>query len=161
MLRIRADARAKNAATFTKLIKRVATEADKQYRQKVFYMFKDLLNVSPQYSGDFVSNWRLVVNGTEADYRVWPAKTGHGKWDLAESRVFQKGDPDAVNFAFTRAKFVAFGINDKVRFVNATPLGLTGTTVTDAQAVTLNLRPVNLINGGQRLLSYMNAKYKR
>lgn len=159
MITIRADTRAHNKRVFAKLKLKLNEAADKAYRQKVFYMFKELLNVSYQFSGDFVSNWRIITQAGEiTPYKMWPGKldfsSQHGHME-----PHQAGDPEAINFAFTRAKFTKFGARDRVYFVNATPLEFTGTTVTGPDGETRDLRPVNVIDDGVRIQSYLKARF--
>jgi hypothetical protein len=162
MITIKASAMTRNAAAFAAIKRKIVEEGDKQYRQRVLYMLKEAATVSAQFSGDYVSNWRIRVSGqAEAPYNMWPNKNPAklGKLDLGQSRVYQAGDPEAINFAVTRAKFVPFGMKDKVYLVNATPLTFTGTTVTGPDGDTRPLRPENIIGSGERIHSYMNSRF--
>lgn len=153
MITIRADTKAKNKQAFAAIKRKISDERDKAYRQKVFYLFHEMLKVSYQYSGDFTSNWRIITqDGELAPYKQWPGKTG-----VIGERPRQAGDPEAINFAFTRAKFVKFGAKDRIYFVNATPLEFTGLTVTGPDGDTRPLRPENVIEGGVRIESYVKS----
>lgn len=162
MITINTRAKARNAAAFAAIKRKVVEEGDKQYRQRVIYMLKEAATVSAQFSGDYVSNWRLRVSGqSAAPYHMWPNKNPSklGKLDLGQARVYQAGDPEAINFAVTRAKFVPFGMKDKVYLVNATPLTFTESTVTGPEGDTRPLRPENIIGSGERIQSYLNSRF--
>lgn len=166
MIVFRAETRAKNLEKIHHTKRRFEEELNRRYRKRVFAMFKDLLTVSPQYSGDFVSNWQLLPDtGSPKGYKEWRYKNQvlqGRKWTILGKNSYeqasQAGDPEAINFAFTRAKFVQFTYLQKVYFVNETPLEFTATTVT-GNGVTHNLRPVNLISPPQQIISYLRSKY--
>jgi hypothetical protein len=107
--------------------KQIADTADKQYRQNVLAVFKDGLEVSAQWSGDYVKNFHI----TKAIGGDLKAYVDHGGEERV-GQVHQAGDPEAVNFALTRAKFQQFGYKDKVIMYNPAPLEFTGTTATRA-----------------------------
>lgn len=162
MITIRADMKAKNKAVFAAIKDKLNAAKDKAYRQRVFYLFKEMLKVSYQFSGDFTSNWRIITQSGEIPpYNPWPEKATmfgdiHGAHGIGgQYHPHQAGDPEAINFAFTRAKFVQFGAKDRVYFVNSTPLEFTGTTVTGPDGETRALRPENVINGGERIQTYI------
>ena len=132
---------------------KIRESADKQYRAKVLAVFRDGLEVSAQWSGDWVKNFHLVKKdgGDLKPYRQLDEKR--------VGEVHQAGDSEAVDFALTRAKFVAFGYKDKMVMWNPAPLEFTGTTVTGPDGETRNLRPENIIPGGVRLKAYLQSKY--
>lgn len=132
---------------------KIRESADKQYRAKVLAVFKDGLEVSAQWSGDWVKNFHLRKRG-DSDLKAY---VEHDEGRIGE--IHQAGDSEAVNFAFTRAKFVQFGYKDKMVMYNPAPLVFTGTTVTGPEGETRKLRPENVIPGGVRLQTYLQQKY--
>lgn len=157
MIFLRMDNRAKNLEAIARTKKRFEEELNKQYRKRVYAMFKDLLVVSPQYSGDFVSNWHVMPDtATPKGYKEWREKLFVSSLGVKQAKAM--GDPVAINFALTRAKFVQFTYLQKVYFTNETPLEFTATTVT-SEGVTHNLRPVNLMSPPQQMFSYLRSKY--
>lgn len=172
MISIRADVLARAVQGLNRRKSEMQDAANKVYRQKVFVMFKELLVVWPQFSGDTVSNWRIVKSPSEdPGYQEWPEKLAAQEPATlgADGKIrrhyepHQAGDADAVNFAFTRAKFVKFTYRDKVHFLNLTPLHFGDGTVTDLQGVTHELRPVNMqiISNFDRVDNYLKAFSKR
>jgi hypothetical protein len=150
-----------NVDKFEMVKRRIKESGDKQYRQRVFAIVKDALEVSAQWSGDWVSNFHLVRQGAGdvSSYKQWPGKAGRNRDGTLTFAVHQAGDPEAVNFAMTRARFVAFGIGDKVVLYNPAPLVFSGKTVTGPDGQERDIRPENLISGGVRLGAYLSAKY--
>lgn len=148
--------RAATKAILARARAKVISNANRAYRQQVYRMFEDVLMVSPQFSGDFVSNWRIITaKGELGGYSPWS-----GKGDVATSQSpHRAGDPEAVTFARDRAARLPFTYKDKVYFVNDTPLVFTGTTVTGPDGITHNLRPENIIGAGVMIGSYLKAKY--
>lgn len=137
---------------------RVVVNANRRYRAIVYKMFEELLRVSPQYSGDFASNWVILAGNGHGD-------PGHKQWPLKDSldvkqQPFRAGDPLAIGYARSQAVRVPFSYKDKVYFVNSTPLHFTETTVTGPDGKTMNLRPENLIPVATMLNSYLKAKFE-
>lgn len=166
MIVFRADTRARNMQNISRMKKQFEEELNKQYRKKVYAMFGELLRISPQYSGDFVSNWHIRPETSSIKgYKEWrhKGKVIQGrKWSILGQNSYEQaakmGDPEAINFALTRAKFVKFDYRQRVHFTNQTPILLDATTVT-GDGVTHNLRPVNLLSPPEQLFSYMRAKF--
>jgi len=152
--------------------KAVIKEGDKGYAQMVYYLFNAALKVSPQFSGDFVYNWNLVVNGDLGSYRRY---SGKGEGDGSRSFMrdngttgyqaarHQAGDEEAM--ASPRARMVArlknLKVTDRVQFVNMSGLDTdnSGTKMVSPND-TVNLRVENIIPGGVRIASYLKAQAK-
>jgi hypothetical protein len=149
MLALDVGALARTVANIQDKRKKLDLEVNRQYRQKVLAMFKDVLQVSPQYSGEFVSNWDVVV-GTEGlkTFRAWPAK--------GDKTVRDAGDATAVNYAYTRAKFALQHVTYRtpVYFVNASPLELESPFVTGNGAIE-HLRNPSVISAWQNITAYL------
>ncbi len=155
MISIRID-RAATKAVLERARNGVTDRANRKFREQVYRMFEDALIVGPQFSGDYVSNFRLITARSElGSYTAWP-----GKGSVATSQQpHRAGDPEAATFARDRAARLPFTYKDKVYIVNETPLVFTESTVTGPDGVTRKLRPENIIPGGVLLASYLRAKY--
>jgi hypothetical protein len=155
MISLRVDAAA-NRNILQRARAKVEANTNRTFRAQVYRMFEDVLLVSPQFSGEYASNWRIVAESGEAGaaFTPWPGK---GSVAVAQ-QPHQAGDPEAITFAREQAARVPFNFRQKVFFVNETPLEFTATTVTGAGG-TQNLRPENIIPGGVRISSYLKAKY--
>lgn len=159
MITVRVD-----LAAVKKLKERVVTQANRKYRTHVYAMFEDALKVSAQFSGDYVSNWRIQVgSATDPGYQMWPGKVGEqlgGGYSEYREQAHQAGDLQAVAYAREYAARLPFTYKDKVYFVNPTPLVFAERTVTSEIDGGVNeLRPENIIGAGVLLKSYLKSKY--
>jgi hypothetical protein len=160
---------AKGIKSLKAIRKKVADTADGAYRQKLYYLFEKGARVSPQWSGDFTSNWNIVVDGNMPIYKPWPGKfesrlsrhddahTGAAAYRVTPH---QAGDPEAVGTALARGAAQLRGVTMKsrVHFVNATELhvGDGGTTMVGLDGVE-RLRPENVIPTGTRIEAYIKT----
>lgn len=170
MIAINATKLAASIKSLALVRKRVEEAGDKSYRQKLYYLFERAVLVSPQWSGDFASNWNIVVDGNMPVYKPWPGKFESmiGRRDdlhtgAAAYRVtpHQAGDPEAVGTALARGASQLRGVTMKsrVHFVNATEL-----EVDDAGQFMLGpdgkekLRAENVIPTGTRIEVYVRSQ---
>lgn len=150
--------------------KKVADTADGVYRQKLYWLFEKGVRVSPQWSGDFASNWNIAVDGNMPVYKPWPGKfeshvsRSDGAYDgTAAYRVtpHQAGDPEAVGTALARGAAQLRGVtmSSRVHLINATELevGAAGQTMIGPDGVE-RLRPENVIPGHVRIDAYIRAQ---
>jgi hypothetical protein len=168
VIAVRADTIRLNLQKLKAVRKKIADTADGRFRQKLYYLYERLVIVSPQYSGDFTSNWNIVVDGNMPVYKPWP-----GKFDLPmrahthdngttayAAQPHQAGDPEAVNSAKARGAAQLRGVTMKsrVHFVNATELRVdeTGHLMEGPDGVE-RLRPENVIPTGTSLEVYVKT----
>jgi hypothetical protein len=144
-----AEARAKNKAAMQRIRTWLHTGLSRNYSRKTYRIFQELLKVTPQYSGEFVSNWVMSRSSQVGGVIPWASK-GSGS-------VVEKGDPSAIFAASARALGTKFDYRYPVYFVNPVPLSFTATTVTGTN--TQNLRGVNLLSPAIQVLSYIKFKY--
>ncbi len=145
------------SAVFGRLRAKAKENLDAQFRVKVLERFKLLASTSPQWSGDFTSNWEISLDGA-ATYIPWGAKEEDSVAKSQSAPKTQMGDMEAVNYAVEHAKLVKFGYGSRISFTNATPLTFTDTTVTGG-GTTNNVRPENLIDGRVALFSYLKSRF--
>jgi hypothetical protein len=169
VIAIRADKIRMNLQKLQAVRKKVADTADGRFRQKLYYLYEQAVRVSPQYSGDFASNWNIVVDGNMPVYRPWPGKydvpvsahhdSGTGAISYRE-QPHQAGDPEAVNASLHRGAGQLRGVTMKsrVHFVNATELrvGDEGATMHGLDGVE-RLRPENIIPTGTSIEVYVRT----
>ncbi len=152
--------------------KAIVKQGDEGFRQKIYYLFNALLKVSPQFSGEFVYNWNLAVNGDLGSFRSYAGKAaGDGSRSVTKSdgtvgyaaARHRAGDEEAM--ASPRARMTArlkgLKLGDKVHFINLTDMyvGSQGDTMI-SPGETVNLRPENVIPGNVRIESYIRALAK-
>lgn len=154
MIAVRADKIRMNLKKLAAVRDKVAKTAEARFRQKLYYIFERAVLVSPQYTGDFASNWNIVVDGDMPIYKPWADKLAgsavpvHKDNGTVEYRVHQAGDPEAVKTSLGRgaSQLKKVTLKSRVHFVNATELrvGDEGTTMHGPDGVE-RLRPENVI----------------
>lgn len=136
------------------------------YRQKIYYLLGVAAKVSPQFSGDFTSNWALAVNGDMPTYRMWADKASGSMTPMqrengqVEYRAHRAGDPEAITTAMARGAAAlrkVTSLQDKVHLVNTTDLWTDGTKMYGPDGA-VNLRAENIIPGSVRIESYVRAR---
>ena len=147
--------------------KKVSDTADGIYRQKIFWLAEQAILVSPQFSGDFASNWALAIDGDMPVYRQWADKVSgsvvpvHNDNGTTSYRIHQAGDPEAVASSKARIAAQLRGVTraSRIHLVNATELevGAGGATMIGPDG-TERLRPENVIPGHVRIEAYVRAQ---
>lgn len=135
--------------------KRVRVSATEHVKAKVWRIYLDALRVSPQWSGNYAYNWAIDINKQPSAYsKAFKEKD----WaQLARDRkVKYAGHPDAINAAMTaeRDTIELIKWNSDVRLVNHAPVAEL------IESGKVNLRPENLVPGGEGVMAYLKAKYK-
>jgi hypothetical protein len=166
VIAVRADTIRMNLKKLAAVRDKLQKTADGRFRQKLYYLFEQAVRVSPQYTGDFASNWNIAVDGDMPVYRMWPDKLAgsvvpvHRKNGTVEYRVHQAGDLEAVKTSLARGAAQLRGVTMKsrVHFVNATELrvGDEGTTMEGLDGIE-RLRPENAIPTGTSIEVYIKT----
>lgn len=144
-------------------------EIDKQFSAKVRLMFRDLVKISPQWSGDFAANWVIAEDPNFSGYTPVVMK-GHTRF----AEAGQVGDSRGVTPAINRSNFQSKKLSYKkpVYFINnapptfaegADPVMVSGnsTAYPGANFETITkVRPENLVDGKVVFESYLRAKYQ-
>lgn len=167
MITINTAALAKAIKNLGKVRKRVSDDADTRYRAKIYYMAELAAKVSPQWSGDFASNWNLGINGSRPTYKKWAEKDAPGMNPRMNDNGtttythYQAGDYAAVATSLGRIKNQLRGVTrkDKISLINATTMYTDGTNMIETDGIE-RLRPENLIPGRVRIESYVRARAK-
>lgn len=159
---ISAGIRAADLARFDQALEseflRVELALSKKFQAVAKQAFTMLVTNSPQWSGNFTTNWNYSVN--TPDYSYTPSAT---KDEASFDRTpFEKGSDPAV--AQTLSK--VFNLNglswrDTVFITNATPDDSGGYLGENMESGKVNLRPVNLVNGKVALIRYTVDFIKR
>lgn len=132
----------------------VAANANAQYQEKTQNIFIHLLQVTPQWSGDLVANWRITTDQA-SDASASPFKEQNwkgGPWQ-------KMGDPEAMAYAIEASAGMVYDYTKSVYFTNGTPLTFSDTLVSGS-GVARPVRPENLINQKVAMVSYIVSVYK-
>jgi hypothetical protein len=158
MIALNANAIKLSLARLQSTRKTVVKRGDAGFRQKLYYLYGLGVVVSPQFSGEFASNWNIVVDGNMPVFKPWPGKHAV-EHDGQKLMPHKAGDPEAVATAMARGAAQLRGVTMKsqVHFVNATELFTDGTRMIGPDGVE-QLRPENIIPGRVRIESYLRAR---
>lgn len=167
MIAINAHSLAKSMKRLKDVKAEISKNADKAFRQKVFNLATMAVRVSPQFSGEFASNWSLAVDGNMPVFRPWGAKYdsrmtmqegANGTYEYRHN-PHKAGDPEAVGASMARiaGQLARVTRHSKVHLVNATELFTDGTRMHGPDGIE-HLRPENIIPGRVRIERYVMAR---
>lgn len=146
------------------LRKKVKEDADGIFRQKLYYLGEMAAYISPQFSGDFVSNWHIVVDGNMPIYREGGRDPEIREFVNSQGkRVYRQTPKEAGDLEFVRPTLSRFAaqlrgvtIHSNVHLVNASPLDTDGTNMTGPDGK-VALRFENIIPGRVRIEQYLRT----
>lgn len=132
-------------------------------RNLVVAVFTDIVNLTPQFSGNLASNWKIEVAGRQAGYSKI-ANYRVRDWRKTPKQ-YKMGDSPATTRAFKELNKVDdIRWNSRVSIVNYTPYAedIQNATVRGSGNVTdgFTVRPVNTLNGEVAMVNYARMKYK-
>lgn len=160
-----------NAAEFGRQLEALLVEVDERinrgYWNWSMRIFADLVESTPQWSGDLASNWFYTLNSPSAEYMPLVGKTAGATWDKpghGAFEPFQRGAPMAVMVSVDRAmEGPRPTYRDVVYFSNNTPLSFdTNLTLvaSDKAMDWRKVRPVNLVENQVALSEFMSFKWR-
>lgn len=132
---------------------------DRGYRQRVMAMYRELLMVYPQFSGDSISNFDIrTLTGSAHQYKQHPNK-GSVAISQQPRDAGQTDGPfqTALMRGVARMKNVRYG--EPVFFVNPAPITIDTPEVTGPDGKRQDLRNTSVITAWQGIESYLQAKY--
>ena len=128
------------------------SQVSAKYRQWVSVIFNDIVELTPQWSGNLAANWNISTDGESASEVTIPQKAY--MWPLAPYvEPFRRGDPGAVGISKARFDSIIFGYSEQVYIYNPTEI---------AQAVedhSIYIRGVNLLDGRVAMIAHARAFY--
>lgn len=131
-----------------------------RYAAWTLRVFEDLVENTPQWSGDTAANWRYSVGTPDGTYQptlgktaYWDTENRHAPWNRPDP--LKRGDPFATAQAIERAQSGPTpNWRQPVFFTNNTPIA------PDLESNSVYIRPVNLVGGVLAMASYTAAKWK-
>jgi len=133
--------------------KAYAEEKATNYVKKVCAnLLYDAAMASPQWSGDYASNWNIYVDD-------FPAYSGGFKvtpWQALRGDEKKRGDPEAIDFTVRKGmqSIDKLRWNMQIRLANFSLVS----GALDAEEV--NLRPVNKLSPEMSVVSYLKMSYR-
>lgn len=129
-------------------------------------VFRELVENSPQWSGNLAANWNIGINSESTEYTELSDKTGswYGHSDQQHHGDFQpfvRGAPYAVGVAIGKnlPRTRAIGLRDTVFINNNTPYLDHVEADESDEGKSPYIRPENKIDGVVALREYVRAKY--
>lgn len=78
------------------------------------HTFEKILFISPQYSGDFVANWKVSYGTPDYSFAPWPGRKPYPSED-----PFKRGDHPAARYAMSNAKWSAPKLGTTIYITNS------------------------------------------
>lgn len=134
--------------------KKIQSSATDYVRKQVIMVLKDAMKFSPQWSGNYAANWQLSFAGAAAS-KGWDQQWKQDDWRAVRPvrhAEMSESYQQALDF-WTEVVNTQLSWNSNVALVNNAPV---------AQMIEngeVNLRPVNLIPGGQGVVAFLKTKY--
>lgn len=144
-------------------LKRIAKQKSKMLttitqakRNLVSAAFQDVVRLTPQFSGNLASNWKIEVHGVPSSYK---RISNYRVRDWRRTpKQYEMGDDPAVSRSNKElAKLSTIKWNSRVSIVNNTPYAQ---EIQDAPGNGIKIRPVNLLGGEVAMANYVRMKYK-
>ncbi len=137
------------------------------HRRVIKHIFEDLVRVTPQYSGNLVSNWYIEFTGNKASYRQIPGYVEPHLFDFTpDAQKYQMGMDPMVSTTIEReiAKLPKIRYNTKVTIVNKAPYAEDVEHAIGPDDEFGNPRPIREENileayGGVAMKGYIEMKY--
>ena len=115
-------------------------------------VFTDIVQLTPQWSGNLASNWYLGVGTMGEQESVIPEKAFF--WPLDEAlEAFERGDSPAVERSLDRLSGVDFGYLDTVYIYNPSAIAQ------DVEDESIYIRPVNKVGGQVFMVAHAYSYY--
>ena len=128
------------------------TQVSAKYRQWVRIIFNDIVELTPQWSGNLASNWNISLSSGQLDEQTISRKAH--MWPLPPFvEPFQRGDSPAVDISKARFDDVMFGYSDQVYIYNPSEIA----NAVENQSI--YIRGVNLLDGRVAMIAHAQAFY--
>lgn len=131
-------------------------QVSEAFHNWTMHIFIDLVESTPQWSGDLAANWYYSLNSPSSEYHEIPAKAIH--WapkGFTAVTPLRRGDPFAVTASVHRATEGPKPTwRDKVYFTNNTPIAF------DVENRLVTVRAVNLVDRQVAMASFIAYKWR-
>lgn len=151
-------------ATFASIKAEIDLEINREFKKQVKIMFVDLLNTTPQWSGNYASNWWITTDPTVSYYTPNPWK-GSTRYEEAGKRGDTRGTAKPLklmNLAKFDYKNPIYFVNNTQTFFDEDTSEVAGFTQPYKGAnypSMTKVRPENLVDKRIALQSYITRKY--
>lgn len=122
------------------------------YQKWVKIIFYDIVELTPQWSGNLAANWYVSTSSAQGPEQTIPAKAA--MWPLpAFVEPHQRGDAEAVDISKSHFDDVIFGYHDQVYIYNPTAIA------PQVEEQSIYIRGVNLLDGRVAMIAHAQALY--
>lgn len=120
---------------------------NERFKMWVQEIFVDIVQLTPQWSGNLASNWFIGVNSQSESEQTIPEKAF--MWPIdAYALPYERGDSPAVDVSIARIDDEKYGYLDTVYIYNPTEIA------PQVEEHLINIRPVNLLDGRVAMVSH-------
>lgn len=127
-------------------------QVNAKYRQWVDVIFTDIVELTPQWSGNLAANWYVGKDAMSASESTIAAKESMWPLDLY-SVPYERGDPDAVSISLARMETQEFVWADQVYIYNPTSIA------PQVEAESIYIRPENKVDGRVHMIAHAEYFY--
>lgn len=121
-----------------------------RFREWVRAIFYDIVELTPQWSGNLAANWNISTSSLGNPEETIPAKAY--MWPLPlYVEPHKRGDPEAVGISKARFDDAEFGYSNQVYIYNPVEIA----PAVEAQSI--HIRGVNLVDGRVAMIAHAYA----
>lgn len=132
--------------------KRFNADISVLYQKWVQHIFYDIIELTPQWSGNLAANWYLSLGAGQQGEQTIAAKAY--LWPLPHYvEPHQRGDEEAVSISKARFGGETFGYSDQVFIYNPTSIAQ------EVEDQSIPLRGVNLLDGRVAMIAHAQSFY--
>lgn len=123
-----------------------------RFRSWVKTIFYDIVELTPQWSGNLAANWNISTTGETNSEETIPEKAY--MWPLPKgTQPFKRGDPGGVNISKDRYDQVLFSYVDQIYIYNPAEIA------PEVEAQSIYIRGVNLLDGRVAMIAHAVSYY--
>ena len=128
------------------------SQVNEKFRHWVEVIFTDIVELTPQWSGNLAANWYVGVDALSASESTIAEKGSMWPLDLYEAPNV-RGDLDAVDISLERFASEKFDWTDKVYIYNPTEIA------PEVEAESIYIRPENKVDGRVHMIAHAAFYY--
>lgn len=123
------------------------SQVNERFRHWVGVIFEDIVQLTPQWSGNLAANWYVGVDALSEAENTIPEKAIMWPLDLYAA-AHERGDEAAVEISLRRFAEETFNWSERVYIYNPTEIA------PDVEAQSIYIRPENLVDGRVHMIAH-------
>lgn len=135
---------------------RIKSKATAYVQKKAYEVLLTAVKISPQFSGNFASNWVIVTTDNPARFYSYP------QFIKDKTSPRSEGDMSGMeqNLSFNRELISRVKWNSNIKLENVTPKDEGGLLLDDMQQANEKFRPVNMVAREIGVMAYLKHTYR-